>query len=189
MREPSQDSEPSEMPEPAPCGTPPWSGALAAQDTVVGVLRLGAIIGRTDATAIGIARICVYRAGFGVALFIVRSDENDSDRVLNHGRASGPLSPTAETSVTLPQTLSFGVEFADGSAANNERVPADLPHERNPEVIVCEVGDEAAGLRRTVWIRPLPPAGPLTFRCDWPALGIAAIRLTIDAQSILDVVN
>jgi hypothetical protein len=185
------------MPEPAPCGTPPWSGAAAAQDTLVGVLRLGAIVGRTDATAIGIARICVYRAGFGVALFIVRSDDNDSDsdsdsdsdRVLNHGRASGPLSPAAETGVTLAETLSFGVEFADGSAANNERVPSDLPDERNPEVIVCEVGDEPAGLRRTVWIRPLPPAGPLTFRCDWPALGIAAIRLTIDAQSILDVVN
>ena len=32
----------------------------------------------------------------------------------------------------------------------------------------------------------LPPPGPLEFGCEWPELGIAETRASIDAQLILD---
>lgn len=36
------------------------------------------------------------------------------------------------------------------------------------------------------WAWPLPPAGPLEFVCEWPALEIPETRASIDAQLILD---
>jgi hypothetical protein len=36
------------------------------------------------------------------------------------------------------------------------------------------------------WAWPLPPAGPLEFVCEWPAIGVAETRAVIDAQLILD---
>jgi hypothetical protein len=35
-------------------------------------------------------------------------------------------------------------------------------------------------------VRPLPPAGPLAFVCEWAALGIPEKRTELDAQLILD---
>jgi hypothetical protein len=36
------------------------------------------------------------------------------------------------------------------------------------------------------WVWPLPPAGPVTFICQWSALGIEESRGEIDARLILD---
>jgi len=33
---------------------------------------------------------------------------------------------------------------------------------------------------------PLPPPGPLSFVCEWPAAGIPLSRAQIDGQSIID---
>jgi hypothetical protein len=35
-----------------------------------------------------------------------------------------------------------------------------------------------------VW--PLPPAGPLVFVCEWPALGVEESRAQLDARLVLD---
>jgi hypothetical protein len=37
-----------------------------------------------------------------------------------------------------------------------------------------------------MWVWPLPPAGPLTFVCEWPAAGIEFTRTEVDAQPLLD---
>jgi hypothetical protein len=34
------------------------------------------------------------------------------------------------------------------------------------------------------WVTPLPPPGPLTFVCAWPAVGITETRTTLDAAPI-----
>ncbi|MFL6222641.1 MAG: hypothetical protein ACJ75K_07385, partial [Actinomycetes bacterium] len=36
------------------------------------------------------------------------------------------------------------------------------------------------------WVWPLPPPGPFTFVCEWPARGIAESGAEIDAGSILE---
>jgi hypothetical protein len=36
----------------------------------------------------------------------------------------------------------------------------------------------------TYWVWPLPPAGPVTFVCEWPAQAITESRADIDAQLI-----
>ena len=36
------------------------------------------------------------------------------------------------------------------------------------------------------WAWPLPPAGPLEFVCEWPALGLPESRAGLDGQLVLD---
>jgi hypothetical protein len=36
------------------------------------------------------------------------------------------------------------------------------------------------------WVWPLPPPGPFTFVCEWPARAIAESGAEIDAGSILE---
>lgn len=36
------------------------------------------------------------------------------------------------------------------------------------------------------WVWPLPPPGPVTFICQWPAYRIAETRGEIDARLIVD---
>jgi hypothetical protein len=39
---------------------------------------------------------------------------------------------------------------------------------------------------RTYWVWPLPPAGPMTFVCEWTAFGIRETRTEVDTKLILD---
>jgi hypothetical protein len=34
------------------------------------------------------------------------------------------------------------------------------------------------------WVWPLPPPGPVTFVCEWPAHGIGESRADVDARLI-----
>lgn len=81
----------------------------------------------------------------------------------------------------------MGMQFADGRAVSNLRIqPPDTPADPGP--IMLNSG-ASGGTRRhdvTYWVWPLPPPGPLTFVCQWPATGIAESRISLDAQLVLD---
>jgi len=40
--------------------------------------------------------------------------------------------------------------------------------------------------RQRLWVWPLPPPGPLTFACEWPAAGIELTLVETDAQLVID---
>jgi hypothetical protein len=52
--------------------------------------------------------------------------------------------------------------------------------------VLWHLGDGGGGGRWShnarVW--PLPPPGPLTFACEWPALAIPLTRVEIDAERV-----
>ncbi|WP_328850762.1 hypothetical protein OG994_21500 [Micromonospora globbae] len=84
--------------------------------------------------------------------------------------------------------LRFGVQFPDGRVATNlTQVP--FPQVALPAGPVL-LPDSGSGSDRRYdmgfWIWPLPPAGPVTFVCQWPIFGIPECRSTVDAQLILD---
>jgi len=91
--------------------------------------------------------------------------------------------------------LRFGVEFADGRKVTNldmyPFVPEDLSADQPVLVEGGGVGSEGGRLGRgAFWdlelvVQPLPPPGPLTFVCAWPARGIPEVRAEIDAGLIL----
>jgi hypothetical protein len=47
-------------------------------------------------------------------------------------------------------------------------------------------GGGGGGWHQDEWVWPLPPPGPVSFVCEWPAAGISLTRSEIDAQTILD---
>lgn len=88
---------------------------------------------------------------------------------------------------TYPTMLRLGVEFADGRKATNvgqrSRCEGDP---QSPVLWGRGGGGSGASWRQTFWMWPLPPPGPLSFVCEWPAAGIPLSRAQIDGQSIID---
>jgi hypothetical protein len=90
-----------------------------------------------------------------------------------------------------PDLLRFGVEFADGGRATSLDLYVLSPHDpagapKPPVLWPCGGGGGGGRWGHDVWVWPLPPAGPLTFACEWPALGIPFSRAVIDAGRIHD---
>ncbi len=84
--------------------------------------------------------------------------------------------------------LRIAVEFADGSSVTNVMpMTTDLETEPAGPTMQAQGGGGGGGdWRQFLWVWPLPSAGRLTFICEWPALGIALARHTVNAQLILD---
>ena len=55
--------------------------------------------------------------------------------------------------------------------------------------VALNPGGFGGGLRHrnwSYWVSPLPPAGPVTFVCEWAAAGIPETRASLDGQLIVD---
>jgi hypothetical protein len=91
-----------------------------------------------------------------------------------------------------PEFLRFGLQFADGGVASNMARHPFVSGESEPVGPILLPGGGGGGGRHydtRYWVWPLPPAGPLIFVCQWPALGIEESRAEIDAQLVLDAVR
>jgi hypothetical protein len=129
------------------------------------------VLARTQEVAVAVTVIWAFRAGFE---FWVRAQF----------RHPGPaLADQADD-----QSLHIGVQFADGrKVANVEGVPRAAGSV--PGGLILRPLGFGGGLRhrgRSYWVSPLPPAGPVTFACEWAAFGIGEKRAEADAQLILD---
>jgi hypothetical protein len=87
---------------------------------------------------------------------------------------------------SLPERfLRLAVQFADGGLATNLDGWTDEP---SPPMLTGHRGGGGGDRRWDTgyWVWPLPPPGPVTFICEWPAYGIAESRSEIDGRLILD---
>lgn len=83
--------------------------------------------------------------------------------------------------------LRFGIEFADGQRASNVGGRGHSQGEPAGPVLWGMGGGGGGGRwHQDFWVWPLPPAGPLSFVCEWPAAGIALTRVEIDGQLLID---
>jgi hypothetical protein len=89
---------------------------------------------------------------------------------------------------TDEMSLHIGLRFADGKSVANVRTVPERATSTPSGLFLTPLafGGSPYYRNRSYWARPLPPAGPLTFICQWLAFGIPAKRVEIDAQSILD---
>lgn len=92
------------------------------------------------------------------------------------------------SNVLPPQLLRVGVKFADGRKATNIG-GRDRPVE-GPVMWPLRGGGRGGWpesyFHQAYWISPLPPSGPVSVVCEWPAVGIPLVRYEIDAQLIVD---
>ena len=148
-----------------PAGSP-WDPPVA-EFPCVAVSAL--LLARTEEVAVAVTAIWAFSAGFE---FWIKAEY----------RESGP----ALESVPDDQSLHVGVLFADGKkAANVGRVPDAAGSVANGLILrPISFGGGSRHRDRSYWVWPLPPAGPLTFVCEWSALGIPETRAEVDAQMI-----
>ena len=179
-RLPPESEPPWIEPEPKPWHGPPpraLPGRLA--DTL--------LLAHTDRVAVAVGDLAAYTTGFTFTLQSIarRFDPREWSRF--DAFNMGP--PRSATEELPPELLRFGVEFADGGRATSLDVfgrhsddPAEPPQ---PPLLQPRGGGGGGGYwSHDVWVWPLPPAGPLTFACEWPALDIALSRIDIDAERL-----
>jgi hypothetical protein len=165
--------------EPQRYRTPEWMSA--PNGTLPGVVALELVLARNDRVAVCVTRLAAYPTGFEFELVTMTAGggEEDLDPLLfgPHRRRRGG------SAVPEDDLLRIGVQFADGAKATNV---GGFHHggQGPPAGPVMQSGGGGGGggsWRQNEWVWPLPPPGPLTFVCEWPAAGIELTRREIDA--------
>lgn len=169
---------------------PPWTGR--PHGAPPGEVLSELVLARSERATISIAYLDAFPGGF--ELEIAASTSVAYHDLRRKGDPSGPdvfgrhWPLAGERQDLLPaELLRVGVQFSDGRRATN--VGHDRPV-NGPIMWPLSGGGSGGGgesrFHQGYWISQLPPAGPVTVACEWPALGIPVVRHQLDAQLILD---
>ncbi|MCO8277284.1 hypothetical protein M1L60_42580 [Actinoplanes sp. TRM 88003] len=173
---------PPERDEPEPEEQPPPS--WAKPETVLGAaVPVEVVLARGGEAAVGLSRVTAYPNGFTFSITAVLRQEDRRGRVFRLGFHRELFEEPVSD-----EFFRVGVQFADGGVATNLGFPA-LPPDAEPAApLLLQNGGGGGGRRYDMgfWVWPLPPPGPVTFVCEWPAYGIAETRIDMDAGPILD---
>ncbi|WP_285909483.1 hypothetical protein [Actinomadura opuntiae] len=105
------------------------------------------------------------------------------------GLASRPSAPW--TQGPPADFLRFGFQYSNGQKATNQgggaRVADAVPDQ--PILQPLGVSGRRHGTDWRYWAWPLPPAGPVSLICQWPAPRIPETHADIEAAVILDAVD
>ena len=161
--------------EPEPRVHHPWDPPEAEFPAAVpsGPLMLG----RTERAAVAITGISAYSAGFEI--FVTARFRPGA----GGPSGSGGPEPAPRRSFRL------GLQFADGTTVIGQHGGPGPSGDADPPGPILRTYLGGGGPRSSFWrwwAWPLPPAGPMEFVCEWPALGIPETRAGLDAQLILD---
>jgi hypothetical protein len=148
---------------------PPW--ARGHLDMVPGVVPVALLVARTSTHAVLIDGLLVYPTGFDFDLAVRRHPR--------HRRHPGH---------EWGDDLRLEVRFADGRSAGNR--PGHWPSRDRPPDPPFLYYHGAGGCEGRWgsghWLWGLPPPGPLAFVCRWPAGGVPASGVEIDAGLVLE---
>jgi hypothetical protein len=157
----------------------PWDPPEAEFPGTVSFRTL--VLARDERAAVAITGLSAYPAGFEIfvtARFRPGADAGPGDRPPGGPGPGGPL-----------RSFRFGLQLADGTRVIGRRGARGPDGDAEPDGPILRMflggGSPRSSLSRW-WAWPLPPAGPLEFVCEWPALGIPESRAGLDAQLILD---
>jgi hypothetical protein len=131
------------------------------------------VFARTEAVAVAVIGVWAFQAGIEFWL----------DARFHHTQ------PPVEGGMAPQESVHVGVQFADGrKAANFGRAP-ELAQGAGSAGVALSPGGFGGGLHHrfwSYWVGPLPPAGPVTFVCEWVAADIPETQVSLDAQLIVD---
>lgn len=129
-------------------------------------------LNRTDRALIWLSGVHVY--SFGVILHVAAlTEQSDYGLQLNDY-------DTADRWPDEIAPIRFGIEFSDGTAISLDR---DAPAGTLLEV--RESSGNAGSLRATVFLRPVPPPGPVRVITAIPKLGVSEAEASIDGRQIV----
>lgn len=179
------------LPDPTP------ERAREPQDVTPGVVAVEVMLGRTTTAAVAVGRLRVYPSGFALPLLVRLVDSpRMHEEPLEGGRGfrtdnksfpgsfSWGFRPGWAHEQGLPDDLlRVGIVFADGRAVTNLDT-AGLGTGGDISLSILGLGGRRSW-DYELWVRPLPPSGPLGLLCQWPAKGIPETRVDLDGAAIL----
>ena len=128
---------------------------------------------RTEEVAVAVIGVWAFQTGFEFWL----------DARFRHAQ------PPVEGGMAPQEAVHVGVQFADGRKDANFGRGPERAEGAALTGVALNPGGFGGGLRHrnwSYWVSPLPPAGPVTFVCEWAAAGIPETRASLDAQLIVD---
>jgi hypothetical protein len=138
------------------------------------------VIARSDRAAIAVSRIAAFADSFEVDLIVLVADGRDE---------LDPFGWMTPGETASSDALRFCIGFADGTcAANSTPDRHAFVMDRPTQPVLRERGGGGGGDRydQHYWVWPLPPAGPMTFACEWSAAGITRTHHEIDAALVIE---
>jgi hypothetical protein len=134
------------------------------------------VLALSDRMALVMRGIACYPTGFAFDLQTVpRFYWDDEDEDFTHDNLFSWRSRPRDVRPTL---LRVGVAYSNGEKATtldpfefamNDR---ESDNKLRPHIYVGGGGGGGGQWSYEFWVWPLPPPGPVTFACEWPALGI-----------------
>jgi hypothetical protein len=147
---------------------PDWTGP--PENAIGATTAIDFVLVNTGDVAVAVAGMTSYPTGVSFSVHLVlREPDYDEDLAAPFFRPGGRNGG-----------FRFGVAFADGRKATGDA-------ERGRDAIVLTQrggGGGGATWDQSFWLWPLPPPGPLTFACEWPARGIAETVHSVDSAPI-----
>jgi hypothetical protein len=143
------------------------------------------VLGLSEEAAVVMHGVACYPRGFAFSLETTSRYEvsyDDEDEEDAHG-------PFRVWSGTRQPSAQFGIEYSDGRRATLAEGRRPLPREgRKDDITIWPGGGGSGGGHSTtdLWVRPLPPPGPVTFAVEWPSKGIDESLRQIDGRQFRD---
>jgi hypothetical protein len=166
-----------------PATRPAWLGA--PEDLLPGLTPLQLVLARTADTLVAVTNVQAYPTGVA---FTVQVRLHSSSFVPTTGwmqRAHDQL--FTFDSPDRDQILRLWVEDADGGRSGDPDTQVNPMDEAPPhQPLLQRLGGGGSEVESDAecWLWPLPPPGPLTFACTWPARGIPETKVTVPAAPI-----
>jgi hypothetical protein len=165
--------EPEAAPAPPPdYRTPEW---IAPPENVIpATVALDVILVRRPDLAIWVADALAFPSGLSFGINVHRREQSDETPLF-----FGPVDPDGPR---------FGLQLADGRKVIVQRLGEMKPFLQRPDRPILRPRSGSGGghlSRAEMWLWPLPPSGPLTFVCAWPAEGVEETSAQIDAAPIV----
>lgn len=145
-------------------------------------LPVSVVLARTQDAAVAVTHITAFTTGVAFNLAVRLRVAPDGLRRGGLYELISPYGPPG-MDVDLDRRLLFGVEYADGRTATNlssSRWPPKDQDDGRPVLMPNGGGGGEFSVDNQFWLSPVPPDGPFTFVCSWPALGIDETRHVIE---------
>lgn len=154
------------------------------------VLPVAAVLGRTADVAVAVTGFRLFSTGIQLDLLVrLRTEPNGPLRYRLH-ELIGNFGPGDDSAAD--QRLLLGLEYADGRTATNLTGPTwwapggPEPDPRHPTLMPTGGGGGNLSFDQSYWLTPVPPPGPLTVICAWPAFAITETRTVLDLSGIAE---
>lgn len=170
-------------------GAPPWS---APPDNVIpGAVALQAVMAASSKAVVLVSVLWACPVGFWYGLS-VRLRDPQPHGIPEIGPFFQPRSRGLESGSVMygaGEQFHFTVAFADGRTPRlRGMVTAPSPDDPEPDSGIAhrELGGGGTAQRTysTWWVWPLPPPGPISFLCSWPAMAIGDTCVEMDSGPI-----